>query len=301
MEAEFWRKKLSLDPHENEAGLERLQRWLATGQLTWFLEDDQVCGFVRDAVERRAASGEGAQPRSPRILNAGSGPFAPRPLECELPSGGLPGGAGVEPAAAGQDGPHRRVPWPVPVVASDGLARFYNSVFDERGMTPPHTPLQCPSESLHTCFPLGHFDVVHMRNSLDHAFDPLLAITRMLQVARPGGWVLLRHARNEGVAGQFRNGLHQWAFDVEEGAERGAAFVIWSPELRVDVSAYLLDAGLAAEVRAALRAHPSPEENPHERYVWVEIRRPTAQEASGRLAAQASGGPGLDEPQAPLG
>ena len=26
------------------------------------------------------------------------------------------------------------------------------------------------------------------------------------QVVRPGGWVLLRHARNEGVPGQFRNG-----------------------------------------------------------------------------------------------
>ena len=34
----------------------------------------------------------------------------------------------------------------------------------------------------------------------------MLGIERMLHVARPGGWVLLRHARNEGVAGQFRNG-----------------------------------------------------------------------------------------------
>ena len=31
-------------------------------------------------------------------------------------------------------------------------------------------------------------------------------ILQMLRVARPNGWVLLRHARNEGVAGKFRNG-----------------------------------------------------------------------------------------------
>ncbi|OLQ06885.1 Succinate/fumarate mitochondrial transporter [Symbiodinium microadriaticum] len=36
--------------------------------------------------------------------------------------------------------------------------------------------------------------------------DQVLGIQRMLQVTRPGGWVLLRHARNEGVPGQFRNG-----------------------------------------------------------------------------------------------
>ena len=43
-------------------------------------------------------------------------------------------------------------------------------------------------------------------NALDHSFDPVLGIERMLQVTRPGGWVLLRHARNEGVPGKFRNG-----------------------------------------------------------------------------------------------
>ncbi|CAE7461548.1 SFC1 [Symbiodinium sp. CCMP2592] len=92
------------------------------------------------------------------------------------------------------------------VVAADGLARFYNRVLDERELKPPYLPLQCPVEELHECFPSPHFDVVHIRNALDHSFDPVLGIQRMLQVTRPGGWVLLRHARNEGVPGQFRNG-----------------------------------------------------------------------------------------------
>ena len=93
-----------------------------------------------------------------------------------------------------------------------------------------------------------------MRNALDHAFDPLQGIERMLQVCKPGGWVLLRHARNEGVPGQFRNGLHQWAFDVQEvkGSEH---FVIWNPDLRVDVTEHL--ALKATEIITTLKDHPN--------------------------------------------
>lgn len=45
-------------------------------------------------------------------------------------------------------------------------------------------------------------------------FDPLIGIQELLHVTRPKGLVLLRHAQNEGVPGEFRVGLHQWAFDV---------------------------------------------------------------------------------------
>lgn len=79
------------------------------------------------------------------------------------------------------------------------------------------------------------FAAFDRRNSLDHANDPLMGILELIWVARcnaqseataampqlpvhescplprPGGWVLLRHARNEGVAGHFQLGLHQWA------------------------------------------------------------------------------------------
>eukprot|EP00913_Durusdinium_trenchii_P003220 g2978.t1 len=83
-----------------------------------------------------------------------------------------------------------------------------------------------------------------------------MGILELIWVARPGGWVLLRHARNEGVAGHFQLGLHQWAFDVEDRAD-GRHFVIWSPSLRVDVSDWLLSSGLAAEVKAERRPHPA--------------------------------------------
>jgi len=153
--------------------------------------------------------------------------------------------------------------------------------------------MQCPVEELHSCFPPSYFDVVHMRNALDHVFDPMLGIQRMLQVVRPGGWALLRHARNEGVPGHFRNGLHQWAFDVVECPDSAAkdrngncvpSFLLWNPELRLDVTAYLLSNGLAQEVRTRLMDHPSDDAPEDEKYVWVDIRKPTAAETAQHLA-----------------
>eukprot|EP00928_Gymnodinium_smaydae_P038964 TRINITY_DN26740_c0_g1_i1.p1 TRINITY_DN26740_c0_g1~~TRINITY_DN26740_c0_g1_i1.p1 ORF type:complete len:706 (+),score=112.88 TRINITY_DN26740_c0_g1_i1:36-2120(+) len=256
-EASFWRKKLSFDEEENNS-LERLVGWLEDGRVVWYY--DNVCEWVADARARETTR------RPPRVLNVGSGPFAPRPLDCEL------------------DSESGRAQTVVPVIAADGLARFYMRVFDENGFKPPYVPMQCPVEELHECFPPSHFDVVHMRNALDHAFDPLLGIESMLRVVSPGGWVLLRHARNEGVPGKFRNGLHQWAFDADKDSSGSWSFRIWNPELEVDVSAHLLRLGLAAEVRTELRDHPSPDAPPDEKYVWVEIRRPTRREAAARRA-----------------
>lgn len=284
MEAAFWRKKLSLDPSEN-VSLERLKRWLVTGQVNWFLDGDDICGFLVQGWRLTAGKLNGRSSGIPRILNAGSGPLAPAPLECSLEPAWIPPTADEKPRR-----PDWPAPWQVPVLATDGLARFYQRVMDEHKLLPPHLPIQCPVEELHSCFPAGHFDVVHMRNALDHVFDPLLGIQRMLHVTRPGGWVLLRHAQNEGVAGKFRNGLHQWAFDTVKSPEGQESFLIWNPYLRLDVTASLLETGVAAEVKTELRAHPSADAPADARYVWVDIRKPTLEEAAARrvqLSAEA--------------
>eukprot|EP00403_Amphidinium_massartii_P007955 CAMPEP_0178372322 /NCGR_PEP_ID=MMETSP0689_2-20121128/1291_1 /TAXON_ID=160604 /ORGANISM="Amphidinium massartii, Strain CS-259" /LENGTH=623 /DNA_ID=CAMNT_0019992237 /DNA_START=174 /DNA_END=2045 /DNA_ORIENTATION=+ len=254
-EASFWRKKLSQSEEINNS-LERLKTWLANGSVSWSLPGDEICSY---ALANRTAK---APP--PRIANVGSGPFAPGPLDCA-------------------DGPSRDV-LRIPVVAADGLARYYQRVFDEHSFQPLYWPHQCPVEELDTCFPASHFDVVHCRNALDHSFDPLLGMIKMLHVVRPGGWVLLRHARNEGVPGQFRNGLHQWAFDsyVRDGGDVG--FLIWNPGLRCNVTDYLLEKGFAAEVRTTVKDHPSEDAPEDEKFIWVEIRKPTRSEVSLRLA-----------------
>lgn len=48
MEADFWRGKLSLNPEEN-VSLERLKRWLSTGEVPWTLPGDDLCHYLKDA------------------------------------------------------------------------------------------------------------------------------------------------------------------------------------------------------------------------------------------------------------
>eukprot|EP00435_Cladocopium_sp_Y103_P069182 s475_g32.t2 len=196
----FWHALLDPKNGNNSevdtAAWKSAQDWVESGVVTWHYDD--ICAFL-DLARSNEKYG------TPRVLNAGSGPLAPGRIDC------------------GQS---------VPVVASDGLARFYLQLFDILQHEPPAFPLQCPTEALNECFPQHHFDVVHMRselnivlfnvipwNSLDHANDPLMGILQLIWVVRPGGWVLLRHARNEGVAGHFQLGLHQWAFDIEDAPD----------------------------------------------------------------------------------
>ena len=92
---------------------------------------------------------------------------------------------------------------------------------------------------LHVTTIRGNRHLAPPGNALDHSFDPVLGIERMLQVTRPGGWVLLRHARNEGVPGKFRNGgmasvlgaanmfLFSW-FHPEETRDFNGPHVIYS-------------------------------------------------------------------------
>eukprot|EP00435_Cladocopium_sp_Y103_P011194 s2749_g2.t3 len=203
MEADFWRGKLSLNPEEN-VSLERNSEWFET-----------LAGHRRstmDSAWRR---------------------LVPLPPGCAKQRWS---------AQCASDPEHRvRAVGPetladVKVVAADGLARFYLKAAGRR-LGGNRDPLASKirnavsSKALAMEKPSGRFVTGTKSlqgNALDHSFDPVLGIERMLQVTRPGGWVLLRHARNEGVPGKFRNGrmaegnvwicLHQWAFDVEDSS-----------------------------------------------------------------------------------
>jgi hypothetical protein len=82
------------------------------------------------------------------------------------------------------------------------------------------------SESLDTDF----FDLVHMRNALDHSYDPLEGIRQMLAVAKTGAPVVLSHARNEAERESYV-GFHQWNVD-----ERGGRMVLWNKSTTIDVN-----------------------------------------------------------------
>eukprot|EP00397_Hematodinium_sp_SG-2012_P031651 GEMP01033631.1.p1 GENE.GEMP01033631.1~~GEMP01033631.1.p1 ORF type:complete len:219 (+),score=51.88 GEMP01033631.1:1221-1877(+) len=214
---------------------------MKTGQVkTWAY--DNMCEYV-DTVPGT----------NKRILNVGSGPFTPRSLECD-----------------GQSHP---------IISADGLAKYYLGLYDELGLDPPgiRYPMQCAVEDLSECFPQNYFHVTHMRNALDHTFDPLVGLEQMLAVTKPGGIVILRHAENEGVAGKFRVGLHQWAFTVKQHSD-GPHFVMWNPELEVDVTTFLRDRHDVESTVTELRPHPQkvhkmPVDEIEDFFVFCDIRK----------------------------
>ncbi len=118
----------------------------------------------------------------------------------------------------------------VEVVATDPLAEPYAALCLAAGVAPPIPTRFAVAEALDAFFPPDSFDVVHCRNALDHACDPMRGIARMLAVTRPGGRLLLIHHPDEAEREAYV-GLHQWNFAIRDGR-----FVIWNRAGVIDVS-----------------------------------------------------------------
>jgi SAM-dependent methyltransferase len=107
------------------------------------------------------------------------------------------------------------------VVAVDPLADSYARVLAQSGVVPPVPTERLEGERLIERFGRERFDVAYARNALDHAVDPTVIIEQMFGVVTVGGYVVLRHVRNEGVR-QAYGQLHQWNFE-----ERDGQLIVW--------------------------------------------------------------------------
>jgi SAM-dependent methyltransferase len=172
---------------------------------TWFAEEGMEWGddyhrrlspdsVVEDHVMRHVDVVEGERVS---ILDVGAGP-----LTC-----------------IGKTHPHH----PLDVQAVDALADAYRTLMDEMSVEPPVRTQQCETERVGELFAADSLDVTHARNTLDHSFDPLLAIRSMAEVTRPGGVLVLLHYPNEAAAEDYQ-GLHQWNLSIDRGS-----FVISRP------------------------------------------------------------------------
>ncbi|MSO37763.1 MAG: methyltransferase domain-containing protein [Acidimicrobiia bacterium] len=127
--------------------------------------------------------------------------------------------------------------WTLEVTAVDALGTQYGEILDEAGVVPPVRTQTCESEQLSTLLQPNTFDVVTARNTLDHSYDPALAIREMLVCAKPGGAALLIHHRNTGEDEQY-HGMHQWNFEAD-----GDSLIVWRPRTRIDVGESIKDLG----------------------------------------------------------
>jgi SAM-dependent methyltransferase len=118
----------------------------------------------------------------------------------------------------------------IEITATDVLAAVYERLWARSGVVPPVRTVRADAERLTERFAPGSFDIVYAQNSLDHAARPRAAIEQMVQMAKPGGFVLLSHAVDEGENEGYA-GLHRWNL-----TERAGAFVIWNPGETIDMS-----------------------------------------------------------------
>jgi SAM-dependent methyltransferase len=111
------------------------------------------------------------------------------------------------------------------------------------------------------------FHLVCARNSLDHSVDPLRCIREMLEVAKPGAMVVIRHIENEAEGGGY-NGLHQWNFTEENGSA-----VIWNPQRKI-----CLDQELPSDLRIRVNRElgiPRDGQNWSDNWIEILIEKPT--------------------------
>lgn len=90
-------------------------------------------------------------------------------------------------------------------------------------------------ELLHYLFKQNEFDFVHMSNSLDHCFNPIVGIKELIYITKVGGKIVLRHSENEAEHENY-NGFHQWNLSLRDNK-----FVIWRNDELIDVNEYIRD------------------------------------------------------------
>jgi SAM-dependent methyltransferase len=117
--------------------------------------------------------------------------------------------------------------------ACDPLAYIYKALKIKNGISTGITPEFAMVERLVEKYGTNNFDIVHMRNALDHSFNPLIGIIQMLSVCKIGGKVILQHAKNEAENANY-SGFHQWNICIEI-----SEFVVWRPGIKYNVTKIL--------------------------------------------------------------
>lgn len=158
---------------------------------------------------------------------------------------------------------------PVDVTAVDPLADFYDDL-PFRRPRPVATRFGF-GETLSKSFAENSFDIAHARNSLDHSMDPLKCIYEMINVTKPGGYIVLHHCMAEGARTSYV-GLHQWDL-----LAKGGSFFVANHDRDIVINVTKQLDYVAEQVAIATPAVYSPILKTH--VTWVHVvfkKRPDA-------------------------
>lgn len=104
----------------------------------------------------------------------------------------------------------------VKLVAVDRLANRYATMWTQEPKGHVCMPEACAGEELLKYFGPRMFDVTHVRNALHQMTDPLVVIQQMIQVTKPGGYIVV-HGFEDDACHENWNGLHKWNVRWEAG------------------------------------------------------------------------------------
>lgn len=115
-------------------------------------------------------------------------------------------------------------------VAVDPLGEFYNIIKRRYACENGVNVLTGFIELLDKKFEANSFDLVHIRNALDHCYDPMFGIYQLMRLCRIGGTIVLRHFENEAEHENYM-GMHQWNLSVGKDGK----YKIWNREREYDL------------------------------------------------------------------
>jgi len=118
----------------------------------------------------------------------------------------------------------------IEITAIDPLADKYNDELKKYKVIPLVVTQVGHAEKLDEQFEENYFDIVHAINSLDHCYNPVIAIQQMLKVVKKDYYVVLHHHLNEGKEHNY-SGLHQWNFYESNGI-----FYISNEKLNININ-----------------------------------------------------------------
>jgi len=93
--------------------------------------------------------------------------------------------------------------------AADPLADHYNALWDHPRKNDVCIPVACAGEQLSQKFDADYFDLVHIRNAIDHTINPIDVIREAAKITKPNGFVMVHGWENEADHQNYR-GMHQW-------------------------------------------------------------------------------------------
>lgn len=153
----------------------------------------------------------------------------------------------------------------IKIIPIDALAYYYNTMNarDEKAIEETYHCNFGTFEIISNLFGAEFADIIYIRNSMDHSFDPYRGLIKCLYTLKTGGVMKLSHQRAEAVHENWV-GLHNWNFDCIDND-----FVIWNKDNAVNISKEL-------SRHADITVRYEEKENRDDQWVDVLIRKKKA-------------------------